>query len=80
MIVKLISGGLDMIILPGVAFTRDGKRLGHGKGYYDTFQTNIFKLQERRPVRVALAFKEQICDDVPVHEHDVILDQVLYAD
>lgn len=69
-----------MIILPGVAFTTDGKRLGHGKGYYDQYQHDLSKLQEKRPTTIAIAFKEQVVDEVPCHEHDVILDMVLYSE
>lgn len=66
--------------MPGVAFTKNGSRLGHGKGYYDTFLHSLEKIQEKPPYTVALAFKEQIEDDVPVHEHDVLINSVLYSD
>ncbi|XP_022902174.2 5-formyltetrahydrofolate cyclo-ligase-like [Onthophagus taurus] len=74
----LETGGLDLIILPGVAFTKKGVRLGHGKGYYDKFQSELFKIQSKRPSTIALAFKEQILDEIPTHEHDVTLDLILF--
>ena len=64
---------LDLVIVPGVAFDRQGGRLGHGFGYYD-------KLLERaRPDTplVALAFECQIFDEVPMQAHDIYMDQVV---
>ncbi|XP_076291134.1 methenyltetrahydrofolate synthetase [Lasioglossum baleicum] len=72
----LERGGLDLIILPGVAFTIDGKRLGHGMGYYDSF-LNAYLRQHRKPHLIAVAFNEQILDDVPTDENDVLVDLVL---
>lgn len=82
-----------MILLPGVAFTLDGKRLGHGMGYYDKFLHHYFdqnphrsrtstqpnESTSERTTLIGLAFKEQIQDDVPVTDEDVILDGVITA-
>jgi 5-formyltetrahydrofolate cyclo-ligase len=73
-------GGLDFIVVPGVAFTSKGLRLGHGGGYYDKFLANIKKCQEKPPACVALAFKEQVLEDLPTSETDVKIDLVLYAE
>uniref|UniRef100_A0A6M2DP64 5-formyltetrahydrofolate cyclo-ligase n=1 Tax=Xenopsylla cheopis TaxID=163159 RepID=A0A6M2DP64_XENCH len=72
----LDTGGVDLVIVPGVAFTSTGNRLGHGKGYYDTFLSSL----RPKAKTVALAFKEQILEDIPIHDHDVVIDQVLYSD
>ncbi|XP_076244302.1 methenyltetrahydrofolate synthetase [Calliopsis andreniformis] len=73
----LESGGLDLILLPGVAFTKNGKRLGHGMGYYDKFLQSYLKEQKKKPHLIALAFNEQILEDIPTAEHDIHLDYVI---
>lgn len=46
------TGGLDLVIVPGVAFALDtGARMGHGKGYYDRFFERMFI---RYPERASL--------------------------
>jgi 5-formyltetrahydrofolate cyclo-ligase len=76
--ITTFSGGLDLILMPGVAFDAHCRRLGHGKGYYDSY---IHALKKAFPdVRVstlALSLNEQVVNEVPVHEHDVIVDQVV---
>ncbi|XP_044264358.1 5-formyltetrahydrofolate cyclo-ligase [Tribolium madens] len=76
----LKTGGLDFIVVPGVGFTAKGLRLGHGGGYYDKYLVEIKKHQDVPPALVALAFKEQIVDDLPVTEMDVQIDLVLYPE
>ncbi|XP_015367696.1 PREDICTED: 5-formyltetrahydrofolate cyclo-ligase [Diuraphis noxia] len=71
----LTTGGLDLIIVPGLGFTIDGKRLGRGKGYYDRC---IIEYKKKYPFNnlktIGLAFSEQICDDIPMSQHDSLID------
>lgn len=67
------------MLMPGLAFTVSGKRLGRGKGYYDTYLTKHNTLLNRYPATLALAFTEQVLDDLPTDDHDVMLEQVLSA-
>lgn len=64
---------LDLIMVPGVAFTKSGARMGHGKGYYDKL------LEHARPDTplVALAFECQLFPDIPTADHDVFMDKVI---
>jgi 5-formyltetrahydrofolate cyclo-ligase len=70
----------DLIVMPGVAFTLDGKRLGHGRGYYDRFLHDYAnKNSGHFPKTIALALNFQILKDLPMSDRDVHIDQVLYA-
>ncbi|KAJ8976655.1 hypothetical protein NQ317_010370 [Molorchus minor] len=64
----------------GVAFTKDGLRLGHGGGYYDRYMKNIKELQSVSPSLSGVAFKEQVVNNLPTEDTDVKIDKVLYAD
>ncbi|KAM5291391.1 5-formyltetrahydrofolate cyclo-ligase-like isoform 2-T2 [Glossophaga mutica] len=80
----LSTGGLDLIFVPGLGFDKQGNRLGRGRGYYDAYLKRCAQHQQEqqhtKPYTMALAFKEQICLQVPVDEQDVQVDEVLYED
>lgn len=63
----------DVIVVPGVAFTMDGHRLGYGGGYYDRF----FSQLENRPLLVGVCFNKQILSDIPVESHDYQVDYLV---
>jgi 5-formyltetrahydrofolate cyclo-ligase len=70
---KLQPEDLDVVMVPGVAFDRNGGRTGHGKGYYD-------KLLEHARLDtplLALAFECQLFDEIPTEEHDIFMDKVI---
>lgn len=74
------TGSLDLVLTPGLGFTKSGKRLGRGKGYYDGFLGKCSRELKKRPFTLGLAFKEQIVPDIPTTDTDVNIDQVLYVD
>lgn len=56
---------LDLIIVPGVAFDKGGRRLGMGAGYYDRFL-----LKANKTELIGAAWAAQILEMVPTDEHD----------
>lgn len=65
---------LDLVVVPGLRFGRDGSRLGNGGGHFDRFLA-----AHPRARRVAVAFSEQVVPSVPVAGHDQHMD-VLVTD
>ncbi len=72
-------GNIDLVIVPGLAFSIEKYRLGQGKGYYDTFFKKLYEARKTidAPLLVGVALDEQIVDTVPVEEHDYILDYIV---
>ncbi|XP_046897689.1 5,10-methenyltetrahydrofolate synthetase (5-formyltetrahydrofolate cyclo-ligase) [Hypomesus transpacificus] len=76
----LATGGLDLVLMPGLGFDRSGNRLGRGKGFYDTYLDRCMKHPKGKPYTIALAFRQQLCQEIPVDHNDVLIDEVLYED
>ncbi|MFN0017049.1 MAG: 5-formyltetrahydrofolate cyclo-ligase [Pirellulaceae bacterium] len=64
---------LDLVIVPGVGFSRSGGRMGNGQGYYDRL------LERVRPdcPLIGLCYECQLFDDLIVGPHDVFMDKVV---
>ena len=69
----LDPGELDVVVVPGVAFTATGHRLGQGGGHFDRFLPRL----RSGCLRVGVCYREQLVDDVPSEPHDVVLDAVV---
>ncbi len=65
-------GDIDLLIIPGLCFDKNGNRLGYGKGYYDSYLKN-----HRVTCKVGVCFSEQIIENVPVNENDISLDMII---
>ena len=63
----------SLLIVPGVAFTKDGKRLGRGKGFYDRFMAKY----KNKFSKMGICFDFQLVDDIPVYENDIKVDKVI---
>jgi len=66
---------LELVIVPGVAFDKQGNRLGRGKGYYDRFLNRL----GAKTVTMGLAFDFQVLPSVPATSEDIKVGRVLFA-
>ena len=62
----------SVILVPGAAFSRDGKRLGRGGGFYDRFLE-----REPKHKKIAAAYEYQLMETLPSEAHDVPVDMVV---
>lgn len=70
---RLQPEDLDLVMVPGVAFDRNGGRTGHGKGYYD----KLLEHARADAPLVALAFECQLFPEIPCEQHDIYMDKVV---
>ena len=65
---------LNLIVVPGVAFTSRGERLGRGGGYYDRF---LSRPEFQHIPKIGLCFPCQLVDQLPIEPHDILVDRVI---
>ncbi|WP_285768916.1 5-formyltetrahydrofolate cyclo-ligase [Peribacillus sp. SI8-4] len=62
---------MDVLIVPGLAFTKEGYRLGFGGGYYDRY------LPGYKGATLALAYELQLVGELPIELHDIAVGQLI---
>lgn len=62
---------LDFILVPGLGFDWRGRRIGHGRGYYDRL------LARWSGMRCGIGFDCQLCEEIPLEPHDEIMNWVM---
>jgi 5-formyltetrahydrofolate cyclo-ligase len=65
---------IELLFVPGLYFTTNGYRLGHGGGYYDRY------LETYKGKTVALAFPLQLVDELPIEPFDLPVQQIVTTD
>ena len=63
-----------LMLMPGLAFTEEGNRMGYGGGFYDKF----LAAEPDHPT-VALCYDFQMVDYIPTDDYDIPVDRVLWA-
>lgn len=62
---------IELIIVPAVAFDRNGNRLGRGKGFYDRL------LQTTSATKIGVGYDFQLIEEIPAEPHDIPMDMVI---
>ena len=66
------EGNIDVIIVPAVAFDKEGNRLGRGGGYYDRFLK-----KQTHATFIGVGYDFQLVDEVPVRKHDQKMHRII---
>ncbi|MBS3810654.1 MAG: 5-formyltetrahydrofolate cyclo-ligase [Halanaerobiales bacterium] len=64
---------LDMIVVPGLIFSKQGYRIGYGGGYYDKF---LSKITEDVKI-IGITFSPFIVDKLPIDKYDLPVDLII---
>jgi 5-formyltetrahydrofolate cyclo-ligase len=64
---------IDLLLIPGLAFTRSGARLGRGRGFYDRLLSQVHP----RAVKIGVCFQTQLTKVVPLEIHDHAVDFIV---
>lgn len=64
---------IDLLLVPGLAFSRNGERLGRGGGFYD----RLLACENLRAFKLGVCFDGQIVSDLPLESHDLAVDAVV---
>ena len=65
---------IDVMVVPGVAFTQGGERLGRGKGFYDKYLSR----KGFRAHTIGVCYPCQVVEHLPVEPHDKVMDEVIW--
>lgn len=68
---KIDPSQLDFIILPGIAFSMNGHRIGYGQGYFDRL------LKKTSCLKIGVAYEFQIVENIPGEDHDVPVEKIV---
>ena len=69
---KIAYKNINLVLVPGIVFDREGHRIGYGFGYYDKFLAKVPKA-----IKIGLAFDFQVVDKIPREMHDVHVDMIV---
>lgn len=62
---------IDVVVVPGIAFDKNGNRMGFGEGYYDRF------LADFKGTKIGIGYKFQCKNNIDVNEYDIAMDYVI---
>ena len=64
---------IDLIVVPGLAFSRDGHRLGRGAGFFD----RLLAGPAAEAYKLGVRFDFQLLESIPIEPHDIVMDTVV---
>lgn len=68
---EIVPQPCDIMLMPGILFSKTGYRIGYGKGYYDRY------LRDKKIFKIGLTYDNLLVDDINYSEFDVKADYII---